>query len=182
MMNRTKTAVIAMIALVGLVCTGLVFARWGQGPMAADNPAGQQVRRPGLDRLIERLELTDEQADALKAIFKEHYQTMKELRDKFRDLLRAIREELATGEPDEGKLVDLIAQAKAVRDQMQAERDAFRAELDEFTAGLSVKQQAQFLLFEARMSRRMHRRMGRRSMMEGDGPVAAGKLAPVTVR
>lgn len=155
-MNRTKTAVVVAIALVGLVCAGLVFARWGQGPIAMDNPAGQEVRQRGFERLVDKLGLTEDQAEALKAVFDEHRQKMRDIMDAARPVIAAVREELAKNEPNEETLSRLIAQAKAIQEQMKAERDAFRAKIDEFTAGLSVKQQAQFLLFEASMFRRMH--------------------------
>jgi len=177
-MNRTKTAVIVVVALVGLVCAGLVFARWGQGPMAMNGPTGGEARQRGFDRLVDKLGLTDDQAEALKALFEEHRQKMRDIKDAARPVLIAVREELAKDEPNEDKLSRLIAQAKAIQGQMKTERDAFKAKIDEFTAGLSVKQQAQFLLFKARMYGRMHRR----PMMKGERPTGAEELSPLTGR
>ncbi len=177
-MNRTKTAVIVVVALVGLACAGLVFARWGQGPMAMNGPTGQQARQRGFDRLVDNLGLTEDQAEALKAIFGEHREKMIEIIDEGRPVLAAVREELAKDEPNEEVLSRLIAQAKAIQGQMKTERDAFRTKINEFTAGLSVKQQAQFLLFEARMFRRMHQR----PMMKGERPAGAEQLSPLTER
>ncbi|HUT03520.1 MAG TPA: periplasmic heavy metal sensor [bacterium] len=173
-MNRTKTAVVVVIALVGLVGAGLVFARWGQGPMAMNGSTGEKVGQRGFDTLVDKLGLTEDQAEALKAIFDEHHQKMRDIMDAARPVIAAVREELAKDEPNEEALSRLIAQAKAIQEQMKAEMDVFKTRINEFTAGLSVKQQAQFLLFEARMFRRMHQRPMR--MMESQGPSGAEKL------
>ena len=171
-MNRTKTAVIAVVALVGLVCAGLVFARWGHGPMAMRDLTREEVRQRRFERLVDELGLTADQAEALKAIFREHREKMVEIIDEGRPVIAAVRRELAEDEPNEEELSRLIVKVRAIQEQMKTERDAFRARIDEFAKGLSVKQQARFLLFEARMFRRMHQR----PMMKGEGHFGAESL------
>ncbi len=155
MMKRTKRTLIVAVALVSLICAGLAFARWGQGKQAMGDLPGQEARQRGFDRLIDKLGLTEEQAEELKTILDEHRETMKDLKSSLRDLYRAIREELGKDEPNEEELARLIAEVDAIREQMKAEQEAFKAKIDEFKADLTITQQAQFLLFEARMHGRM---------------------------
>jgi len=157
-LRTSKRVLIVAVALVSLVCFGLAFAQLGRKGCLADKGDVMQrdeMRGRMFDRLVEKLGLTEEQAEQLKATFKEHHQAMMELRDSLRDVLRAIREELAKEAPDESLLASLIAQADPIRERMKAEQDAFKVKLDEFKAGLTVTQQAKFLLFEARMHCRM---------------------------
>ncbi len=175
-MRRTKRTLIVAVALVSLICAGLAFARWGHGKLDMGDHRGQEARQRGFNRLVEKLGLTEEQAEELKAMFDEHHQKMKELKDATRPVLVAVREELAKDESNEEELARLISQAKTIQEQMKAERDAFRARIDEFKAGLTVTQQAQFLLFEARMFGKMHRR----AMMPGEGPPGAEEISPFT--
>jgi len=175
-MKRSNGTLILAVALVSLVCFGLTFAQLGDndGPDENGKTRRERTRERMFDRLVEKLALTEEQAEELKTMFGDHREVMMELRASLRDVLRSIREELAKDEPDEAVLAGLIAQANAIREQLKTEQEAFKAKIDEFKAGLTVTQQAQFLLFEARMYRRMHRRPGER----GKGPRFGDELRP----
>jgi len=152
MMKRTTRTLIVAVALISLVCFGLTFAQLGDnGGQDEKGKSRREIMRERMfDRLVERLGLTEEQAEELKTMFSDHREVMMELRGSLRDVLRSIREELAKDELNEEVLAGLIAQADAIREQLKAEREAFKAKIDEFKSGLSVTQQAKFLLFEAR--------------------------------
>jgi len=176
MMKRNRTTLISAIALISLVCLGLTFAQMddNDGDRPGENgKAWRQMKWERIfNRLVDGLGLTEEQADELKAIFEEHHESMRELKDALRDVLRLIREELAKDEPDEEELARLSAQANAIREQMEEERDAFKTRIDEFKSGLTITQQAKFLLFEARMHGRRFGHHPRRENPRDEKPLA----------
>lgn len=174
-MRGIRGSLVIVVSLVSLVCLGLAFAQMSpiDGSDQNGRPSRDEVRARIFNRLVEKLGLTDEQADALKAILKDHDEAMEEIKEAGGIVLRAIRAELAEETPNEDVLALLITQSDTIRARLRTEMETFRVKTDAFRSGLTVTQQAQFLLIQARLYMRMHGPGPRWGATADEAPVEA---------
>jgi Spy/CpxP family protein refolding chaperone len=134
-MTRTMRTV-TLATLIALLATAAV-AQPGLAPRAGrggwnddDGPGGWR-----LDRLTERLELTDQQREAIDALHEKARADAVELRKEIARLRLRIDGEMLADEPSESTLVDLTEQLGALRTRMQVQRLKTRlAVRDQLTA------------------------------------------------
>ncbi|MCD6326815.1 Spy/CpxP family protein refolding chaperone [bacterium] len=181
---KTKRTLIVAVSLVCLLLAGAAFSQCGfrglmkgNGNANIDRPDREDARRDRFERHLERLAefvgLSEEQMQEYEAIFTEHHESQKELRDQLRDAMKTLREEMAKDDPDEELLEQYIAAIKSLRDQMRVNAEALRTKIEEFVSSLTTEQQAKFILFHA--ARRARGPMGRhREMPPEDSPIDIG--------
>lgn len=131
-MTRSLTA-LAVLALLAL-------------PLAAGADKGKGHYGMHMDRMAEKLELTDAQREQWKALHEAHHPRMQQLREAVREQHEALRE-VAMGEFDEAaasaaarRLGDLVAESALERARMHAQlhevlTEEQRAKLAEYHEG-----------------------------------------------
>lgn len=151
---RTLT-VLAVACVVGLASTA----------QAQRGPRGQRHQGPNIDRLIERLELSDEQAERARALAEQKRTTTQPIHEQVRQRREQMRQLWQSDEPDRDSLLALQAEIHALRGQMAVARIDFRLGLH---AILTPEQRAKAQQMMDRRGRRGHRgRFGRRGGQRG---------------
>ncbi len=110
-----------------------------------------------LHKMREVMDLTREQSDEVLQLEEERNRRERELWERARQATREIEESLDRGAPDG----DLKRQVEAVL-ALQGERGEIRKKSQsEIRQILSIRQQAQYVLFETRFKKKMHEMMAR---------------------
>jgi len=102
-------------------------------------------------KLLEALDLSSEQSIQFLPAYKDFQNARKTFDEKRRKLLKKLEEELESGN-DQKRLRKILMELEDVRKQFQAELDKFWARSK---AILTLKQQAQLVLFEEKFERRL---------------------------
>jgi Spy/CpxP family protein refolding chaperone len=157
-MISMKKTLIPIILILLLTPAGLVFSQ-GPPPSKDDRPGRGEERekiRENIEtlrvyKLLEVLNLTEEQSTQFLPALKEFQSAKKSFEDRRRNLLEELETTLNAGSNDK-KLKDILAELEDNRNQFQAATDSY---LDKAKSILTVEQQAQLYLFEDRFERRI---------------------------
>jgi Spy/CpxP family protein refolding chaperone len=103
-------------------------------------------------KMLEVLNLTDEQSDKFLPAWRELQKAQKDFREKREDLLKSLEGVLGAEKPDEGKIRDIMGQLEKERSRLDEVQQRFRQKAQEV---LTIEQQAKLLLFEDRFEKRM---------------------------
>ena len=144
-----KRALIVAVTAISLMCFGMGFALHAVEGGSKDAESRHERM---IQRLVDRLGVTEDVAEEILAIFAQTRETNKELFQQIRDMMGQLRDELAKEAPDDDVIAGLIALLDARRDQIAANREAGRDEIFEL---LTVEQQGRFVLMNARMHGKM---------------------------
>ncbi len=110
---------------------------------ASPAPAQDRARTYLMMRLVDALDLPDDKALALRAIFRKADERRVELIAKRQSIDKQLRAALSRPDKDQAELTKLVAEATSVdRDLASVAEDSFR----EAQQGLSVEQQAKLVL------------------------------------
>lgn len=160
MMNR-RTLLMGLTLVTMLAATALAQPgpRGRQHQDRPDRGAGPEFR---LERLAERLDLTDQQQEAIAAIQEEARKAGRDLHKELARLQNQRRGEMLEDNPSEKTLVDLTEQMGAIKTKLQVHRLKTRLAVQ---AQLTEEQRDQMMLMN-------HRRGGRgeRFGCDGSGP------------
>lgn len=129
-------------------------------------------KRQGLARVIQELNLTQEQATKLYPVLRAHRQQMRPLRRQLRMVRRSLRKELQGPTPDQNAVSALLAKLTALRNQRHVSMQAL---LSKTQAILTPVQQAKLTMaLQSRRRFRGRRRRGNfrnnRNMQQRFGP------------
>ncbi len=157
-MMSIKRALIPIILILFLTPAGLVFAQ-GPPPSADERPDRREERekiRENIEtlrvwKLIEALNLTQDQSTRFLPALKEFQTARKGFEDRRRELLGELDTTLNTGS-NENKLKEILTKLENNRKQFQAASESY---LDKAKSILTVEQQAQLFLFEDKFERRI---------------------------
>ena len=142
----------------------LIFSLTAQGVQAQRPPAHpfpeegkrerlrEEIETMKMWKMLEVLNLTDEQSDKFLPAWRELQKAQKDFREKREDLLKSLEGVLGAEKPDEGKIKDILAQLEKERSQFDEVQQRFRQKAQEV---LTIEQQAKLLLFEDRFEKRM---------------------------
>lgn len=119
-------------------------------------------------KLLEAVELSEEQSERFIPIFHAFRTNMKELFDQRRELIDRLADQVKSGAPDE-ELERSIQQLRDLKDRMDALHDSF---IDDCRSILNIHQLARLVIFQERFEReileslREFRRHGQRGRTE----------------
>jgi len=142
----------------------LIFSLTAQGVQAQRPPAHpfpeegkrerlrEEIETMKMWKMLEVLNLTDEQSDKFLPAWRELQKAQKDFREKREDLLKSLEGVLGAEKPDEGKIKDILAQLEKQRSRLDEVQQRFRQKAQEV---LTIEQQAKLLLFEDRFEKRM---------------------------
>jgi Spy/CpxP family protein refolding chaperone len=143
---------ISTIVLVFLVGTALAFAQPGQlEPPGQTERGWERVEQLRKVRLIEMLDLKEEQSVRFFARLKEHEAARRELTKQKNDGLDKI-ERLLRNRADSAELTAVFTEVEGIDGKTHAEHMKFFEGLSDI---LSVEQQGKLLLFERRFEREL---------------------------
>jgi Spy/CpxP family protein refolding chaperone len=137
-MKATKLAAIGSVALGALLSAGVAGAqdREPRGPRPG-GPGGP----PPMERMLDRLGLTDEQKAAVQAVHEKNQDTVRPLGDTARQAHEAFQKALDAESPDATKVGQLALGMKAAQKKFEAAR---KEEMDEIKAILTPEQRDKF--------------------------------------
>src|SRR5262249_4572348 len=132
-------------------------------------PAQDRARTYFMMRLVDALDLPDDKALALRAIFRKADERRVELVAKRQSIDKQLRAALSRPDKNQAELEQLVTQATAVdRDLASVAEDSFR----DAQQGLSVEQQAKLVLLrrelQGQVRAAVRRRLGQRSAKPGE--------------
>ena len=132
-----KRSAIAGAVLCAFACgVALAQERGPRGPRPGDGPGGP----PPMDRMLDRLGLTDDQKAAVQAVHEKNQDTLRPLGEAARHAHEAFQKALDT-EADAGKVGQLALAMNAAQKKFDAAR---KAEMDEIKAILTPEQREKF--------------------------------------
>jgi hypothetical protein len=136
---------------------------------ASPAPAQDRARTYLMMRLVDALDLPDDKALALRAIFRKADERRVELVAKRQAIDKQLRAALSRPDKNQAELEQLVAQATAVdRELASVAEDSFR----DAQQGLSVEQQAKLVLLRRELQGQVRdavrRRLGQRSAKPGE--------------
>lgn len=134
---------------------------------ASPAPAQDRARTYLMMRLVDALDLPDDKALALRAIFRKADERRVELVAKRQSIDKQLRAALSRPEKDQAELAKLVAEATTVdRDLASVAEDSFR----EAQQGLSVEQQAKLVLLRRELQGQVRDAVRRRLGQRGGKP------------
>lgn len=186
-MRKTGSATLTALLMALLLCVGFAYSQppEGGGPpepffddpddeMGPGEAQKQEVKEllstVYLMELTKELGLSKEQALDISMIVEKEEKAKEGYQKALRDAIRGLRHELGNDKPNEGNLKKYIADAKLARDRMKSSATETR---DKILAKLSVTQQAKFILFHGKWTKKMHRirdHIRNERMRKGRGP------------
>lgn len=143
--------------LIILVAGILVFsaeALLAQPPPRMKNrkEARERIETLRLWKMIEFLDLTEEQWDKFLPLFHRFQEAQKELKAAKRDLFDSLKEELESKEPDQGKIRAILTELEKNQEALEKERKDF---LIDSGKTLTLIQEARLLLFEREFEKKL---------------------------
>ena len=144
-----KTTLAAFALLLALLSHADVFAQpdHRNGPNRRNGPSQERLEMLKLWRFVDELEITEEQSVRLFPALSAHRRAVRDLQAKHRavgeDLERLLQKEGVS----DGKLRDKMGDLRLLESQESELKSSFHKQLEGL---LSVRQQAQFQLFEGR--------------------------------
>ena len=141
----------------------LALAHEGGGPSAA---VRQQIVSQELDQVSQKLGLDAPTSARLKGTFAKYQAQMQPLWKQSFQTRRALKEELANAQPDQGKVGQLTDQLQSLRQQMRNLNEQRQAELK---SELSPTQYAQLVLSRRAIGRDLRSKM--RAARQANEPV-----------
>jgi len=156
--RRTFLTSLALVAVLTSTVLAQPGSRGRQLQRDADRGAGPEMR---LERLTERLDLSEQQQQAIEAIRDDARKAGRELHKQLARLQNQREGEMLADKPSEKALVSLTEQIGAIKSQLQVHRLKTRLAVRD---QLTEEQRDQMTMLE-------HRRGGRggRFMCDGDG-------------
>jgi Spy/CpxP family protein refolding chaperone len=121
----------------------------GHGPMSGDMEASFDNLR--LLKLMETLNLSEEQSEQFMPIFYKHRKAMKDLGEEKRAKLETLDSVLETS-GEEQRILDLMSDLDGINQNIEKERQQFRADVAEI---LTVYQRGRMALFQEHFARRV---------------------------
>jgi Spy/CpxP family protein refolding chaperone len=112
----------------------------------------EQIETMKMWKMLEVLDLTDEQSNDFLPAWRELQKAQKDFREKREDLLKSLEAVLGEEKPTEGKIKDILGQLEKERSQLEEVQQRFKEKAQEV---LTIEQQAKLLLFEDRFEKRM---------------------------
>jgi Spy/CpxP family protein refolding chaperone len=160
--RRTLLMTLALVAMLASFATAQPGPRGRQHQDRNERGAGPELR---IERLAERLDLTDQQQEAIAAIQEDARKAGRDLHKELARLQNQRRGEMLEDDPSEKTLVDLTEQMGAIKTKLQVHRLQTRLAVQ---AQLTEEQRDQMMLMN-------HRRGGRgeRFACDGSGPCNA---------
>ncbi len=143
---KTLANVAALVVLVNVVA----FAQPGPGPGPGDR-GWERVEQLRKVRLIEMLDLNEDQSVRFFARFKEHESARKELMNQRNEALDKI-ERLVRNRADSTEYMAVFAEVQGIDAKILAGRKQFFDSLGDI---LSIEQRGKLLLFERRFEREL---------------------------
>jgi len=134
---------------------------------ASPVPAQDRARTYLMMRLVDALDLPDDKALALRAIFRKADERRVELVAKRQSIDKQLRAALSRPDKDQAALEKLVTEATTVdRELASVAEDSFR----EAQQGLSVEQQAKLVLFRRELQGQVRAAVRRRLGQRGGKP------------
>jgi Spy/CpxP family protein refolding chaperone len=112
----------------------------------------EEIETMKMWKMLEVLDLTDEQSNDFLPAWKELQKAQKEFREKRENLLKSLEAVLGEEKPDESKIRDILGQLEKERSKFDEVQQRFRKKAQEV---LTSEQQAKLLLFEDKFEKRM---------------------------
>jgi Spy/CpxP family protein refolding chaperone len=157
-MISMKRMLIPIFLILLLIPAGLVFS---QGPPSStdERPGRREDRekiRENIEtlrvwKLLEALNLTEEQSTKFLPALKEFQTAKKSFEDRRKDLLEELETTLNAG-PNDKKLTEILTEMENNRKQFLVATDSY---LEKAKSILTIEQQAQLFLFEDKFERRI---------------------------
>lgn len=159
--NRTRT-ILTIPFLAALLCVAAP-ATGQQGP-PPDGPhpppeAIERLEKVRMERMQAALDLTEQEAESIRARMQEHRAQMREAMEEQREAMERLHETLRDEPVDQQEVARALEAVERERERMQALRDRHR---DEVGRGLSPEKRAKMMLFNQRFEHRLRELMARR--------------------
>jgi protein CpxP len=162
---RTAMLVIALMAFLAVPAITMAAPhRHGHGPHGEPGP-GEMMRM-----LADRLDMTEEQRDQVKALHQQHRQAMEAQRDQMREAQRELADQMHAATFDEGAIRNAAATVAALKADLAVAKAALHQEV---RALLTPEQLEQFNEMQERRRERMEEGKGFRGR-GGHGPHGEG--------
>jgi len=147
-MKRIFLTVIALLILAGL--TGAQFGPDDFEKEESRECLRERIKMVRMWKLVESLDLTEEQSVVFFPLFNEHDSAIDECRSDMQRLMSRMQEELEKSEPSEKELTVLIDSLSFLRELQYEKESQFYEKLKEI---LTVKQQAELVIFQRNFMR-----------------------------
>lgn len=136
-----------IISLILILCSSPLMAQgWGDdGPPDRDKMR-QRVEDLRKMKLLDLLDLKDDQVEKFFAVYTKHQKRILELRDAVEKSAKELQSSLKKGAPD----TELAASTLEVRKQIKELEQQIEARFDAIKPVLNTKQYAIYVVFEAR--------------------------------
>jgi len=138
-----KTTLVALALLLTLLSHADVFAQ----PDRRNGPSQERLELLKLWRLVDELEITEEQSVRLFPVLSAHRRAVRDLQAKHRTVGEDLERLLQKEGVSDGELRDKMGALRLLESQESELKSSFHKQLEGL---LSARQQAQFLLFEGR--------------------------------
>ncbi len=150
-MKNLRLAILSSFFVLGLFP---LSAQPGPGMPMGSERAMEMIRTMRIVRMRERLGLSDQQVAAILPKLSERDSLMMSYQKAQAEDLKALRSELDKRAPSETKIKEIINRMKQREASHQTNLSRIR---DEIMSGLSVVQQAEFVIFEVEFEREIRR-------------------------
>ena len=149
-MSRTSYLIILIAGILAFSAEALL----AQPPPRLEKrkEARERIETLRLWKMIEFLDLTEEQSDQFLPLFHRFQKAQKELQSAARELFGSLKEELESKEPDEEKIKAILTELEKNQEALDEERKNF---LIDSRKTLSLIQEARLLLFEQEFEKRL---------------------------
>jgi Spy/CpxP family protein refolding chaperone len=139
-----------------LIFTGSVFAQPPGPPEFKNGPMRERIRERietmKIWKLTDALNLTSEQSEKFFVLYNKHQKAFEEIEDKRMELINRLDSLINNPQSSNQKMNELISQFQDVPQQMAVENERF---LKDISPILSVRQQAELIVFEERFRQQM---------------------------
>lgn len=152
-----KLKCLILVLMVSFVCMpNIILAQWRphgkEGKFEEKQQVRERIEQMRMWKLLEVLDLSDEQAEGFLPILNAFQKQQKELEHKKRESLKVLEDELNKKSVDLKKVQTFLEDLEKNRVLFEKNRVSFLSKAKEV---LSLEQQAKLVLFEERFAERM---------------------------